>query len=296
MLAVGLSNAGARVVVVDARAVTVFDADAGRRLSSAEITPAPPAPTAATISPDGHTIAVASRAGSVSFIDTATGHAHSELALNDGPVTDLAYSPDGRAVASAANNTLTIWNPRSATPRQVLTIPGGQVQGIAFSPHGHTLYTSSVGGLVLEWDLTGQATRPSSCAHSAVPVLRPALTASAATGPLARRQDVRRPPRRLHRWAVLRPDLAATGIFHRQAEGRQHHRARVVTHCTGACRWRARWSSPVVACRWHAPAGAGAERPAVGPCAAARPGVGRRAAGAALHTSARSDSSDRVLS
>jgi WD40 repeat protein len=94
----------------------------------------------------------------------------------------LAYSPDGHAAASAANATVTIWNPRSATPREVLTAPGGQVQQLTFNPDGHRLYTSAVGGLVLEWDLTGKASfgerfvlgRPLPCCDPVAP-LAPSL-------------------------------------------------------------------------------------------------------------------------
>ena len=133
----------------------VFDARSLRRLRSFAITPAPAAPSAAAISPDGRTIAIASQAGGVSFIAGTTGAARPGIGSTAGSVVNVAYSPDGRAVASAANNKVIIWNPRSARPSEVLTVPGGQVQGVAFSPEGRTLYTSSV-GVVLEWDLSGE--------------------------------------------------------------------------------------------------------------------------------------------
>jgi DNA-binding SARP family transcriptional activator/WD40 repeat protein len=156
VLAEGLTEAGARVAVVDARTVSVFDARSLRRLSWAAITPTLAAPSDAAISPDRHTVAIASQTGGVSFIDVASGNARRGIGPDTGSVASLAYSPNGRAVASAANNTVIIWNPRSATPREVLTVPGEQVQEVAFSREGRTLYTSSVGGLVLEWDLTGE--------------------------------------------------------------------------------------------------------------------------------------------
>ena len=100
MLAVGLTDVGARVAVVDARTVSVFDARSLRRLSSVAITPTLAAPSAAAISPDGHTIAIASHAGAVSFIDVSSGDARPGIGPNTGSVTSIAYSPDGRAVAS----------------------------------------------------------------------------------------------------------------------------------------------------------------------------------------------------
>jgi DNA-binding SARP family transcriptional activator/WD40 repeat protein len=156
VLAVGLTNAGARLTVADARTVSVLDARSLRRLSWAAITPPLAAPSDAAISPDGHTVAIASQMGGVSFIDVASGNARPGIGPNTGSAATLAYSPAGHAVASAANNTVLIWNPRSAMPREVLTVPGEQVQEVAFSREGRTLYTSSVGGVVLEWDLTGE--------------------------------------------------------------------------------------------------------------------------------------------
>jgi DNA-binding SARP family transcriptional activator/WD40 repeat protein len=185
VLAVGLIDAGARVAVVDARAVAVFDARSLRRLSSVAITPAPAAPAAAAISPDGRAIAISSPTGAVSFVDVASGDARPGAGPSTGSAASLAYSSDARAVASAANNTVIIWDPQSAMPREVLSIPGGQVQGVAFSPDGDTLYTSSVGGLVLEWDLSGERSfgrrfalsRPSSCCNP-VASLAPPLALS----------------------------------------------------------------------------------------------------------------------
>jgi hypothetical protein len=60
VLALRLTDAGARLLVVDAHSVSTFGASPVRRLSSAAITPALAAPSAAAISPDGATIAVGS--------------------------------------------------------------------------------------------------------------------------------------------------------------------------------------------------------------------------------------------
>ena len=156
VLAVRLTGAGARLLVVDAHSISVFGASPVRRLSSATITPAPAAPSATAISPDGGTVAVGSHTGQVSFVDPATGHARPGTGAHGSAVTSLTYSPDGRAVASTGTgNTVTIWDPQTARPAQVLTAPAEQVQYVAFSPDRTTLYTSSLGGVLLTWDLTG---------------------------------------------------------------------------------------------------------------------------------------------
>jgi DNA-binding SARP family transcriptional activator/WD40 repeat protein/energy-coupling factor transporter ATP-binding protein EcfA2 len=158
VLAVSPTDAGSRITVVDPRSVAVFDARSLRRLAWTAITPAPAAPSAAAISPDGQTIAIASHTGIVTFVDAISGDARRAAGPNSGSVASLAYSQDGRSVATAANDTVIVWDPRSATPREVLSVPGGQVLGTTFSAGGQTLYTSSVEGLVLEWDLTGERT------------------------------------------------------------------------------------------------------------------------------------------
>jgi WD40 repeat protein len=156
VLAVRLDPDGARLVVVDARRVSVFGSRSVRRLSSVAITPAAVAPTAAATSPNDRTIAVGSRTGQMSFIDATTGDARLGTGIHSGPVTNVTYSPEGRAVASTGNDRrVIVWDPQTARSAEVLTAPAEQVQDVAFSLDGRTLYTSSAGGVVLTWDLTG---------------------------------------------------------------------------------------------------------------------------------------------
>ena len=159
VLVVRLIDDGARVLVVDARRVSVFDSSSIRRLSSVAITPAPVAPSAAAISPDSRTIAVGSRTGQMSFIDASTGDARRGTGSQSSPVTSVNYSPEGRAVASTgSDNKVIVWDPQAARSAEVLTAPAERVEGVAFSPDASTLYTSSLGGVLLEWDLTGNRT------------------------------------------------------------------------------------------------------------------------------------------
>ena len=158
VLSVRLVDAGARLLVVDARRVSVFDASSLRRLRAVAITPALTAPSAAAISPDGRMIAVGSRDGQLSFVDSSTGAARRGAGPGGNAVTDVVYGPDGRSVVSTANDSnVIVWDPQAARAAQVLTTPAPaeQVEGVAFSPDASTLYTSSVGGVLLEWDLTG---------------------------------------------------------------------------------------------------------------------------------------------
>jgi WD40 repeat protein/transcriptional regulator with XRE-family HTH domain len=182
VLAVRLTDAGARLLVVDTRRISTFGASPVRRLSSAAISPAAAAPSAAAISPDGSTVAVGSPTGQVWFVDPATGHARPGTGARGTAVTSLTYSPDGRAVASTGTgNEVIVWDPLTARPAQVLTAPTEQVQTVAFSPDGTTLYTSSLGGVLLAWDLTGDRSfgrrfaigRGSPCCRTVLPPAPP---------------------------------------------------------------------------------------------------------------------------
>ena len=157
VLSVRLVDAGAQLVVVDARRVSVFDTSSLRRVRSVAITPAPTAPSAAAISPDGRTIAVGSPDGQMSFVDSSTGHARRGVGSSGHPVTNVVYGPDGRSVVSTGNdNDVIVWNPQAARIAQVLTVPAEQVEDVAFSSDASTLYVSSVDSVLFEWDLTGR--------------------------------------------------------------------------------------------------------------------------------------------
>jgi WD40 repeat protein len=156
LFALRLVDSGSRLVVVAARGVSVYDAHSLALVRSDAILPTPASPSAAAISPDGRTIAIGSRTGSVSFVDLSTGDAHRGVGGQGGAVAAVVYSPNGASVVSIGDdNQVTVWDPRTNTPVTVLTGPLGQVQNAAVSPDGSTLYTASLDGVVLAWDLTG---------------------------------------------------------------------------------------------------------------------------------------------
>jgi WD40 repeat protein/DNA-binding SARP family transcriptional activator/type II secretory pathway predicted ATPase ExeA len=74
------------------------------------------------------------------------------------PVTDAAFSPDGRVLAAGtARGSLIFWNLASgARLGPVLHHPRGQESrgNLAFAPDGATLYTSVQGGKTIVWDVT----------------------------------------------------------------------------------------------------------------------------------------------
>jgi WD40 repeat protein/DNA-binding SARP family transcriptional activator len=156
LLAIRLLDAGARLMVVTARQVELYDSATLRRVATVMIRPAPLLPTTAAISPDGAELVIGSQNGSVSFVDAATGALRIARGGDSAAIASAAYAPDGRTVITVGDDgKVIVWDPRTASEQTTLSGPAGHVQDAQVSPDGSTLYTAGVGGMVLAWDLTG---------------------------------------------------------------------------------------------------------------------------------------------
>ena len=82
--------------------------------------------------------------------------ARPQLALQLGhslPIMALAYSPDGRLLASGSNdNTVKIWDATSRELIRTLEVHTAPVRGVAFSPDGKTLTTGDENGDIKLWN------------------------------------------------------------------------------------------------------------------------------------------------
>jgi WD40 repeat protein len=136
----------------------------------------------AALSPDGRTVAVAHQRGDVHALpgeapvrlwDVASGKELHELAGHTMEVFDLAFSPDGRLLATCTLDTRgTVGVPRSrfdevfvwdlAAGKRVAALPEGLPVGagsVAFALDGRTLATASTDGVISLWEVASWTVR-----------------------------------------------------------------------------------------------------------------------------------------
>jgi WD40 repeat protein len=86
--------------------------------------------------------------------DARTGGLLARAQPRTGPVNTLAFSPDGRLLATAGNDgDITLWDPVSLRRIGVLAGPVGSVEALAFSPDSQTLASGEDNRTILLWDM-----------------------------------------------------------------------------------------------------------------------------------------------
>jgi WD40 repeat protein len=122
---------------------------------------------AVAFSPDGKTLASASRDRTVKLWDAGSGATLQKLVGHTNGVSAVAFSPDGKTLASASRDrTVKLWDAGSGAVRQTLEGHMGYITAVAFSPDGKTLASASYDGTVKLWDAGSGAVRQTLEGHT----------------------------------------------------------------------------------------------------------------------------------
>jgi WD40 repeat protein len=146
-----------RVATFETETVRVHDAATGKPFG--EPVTAKMEYGSTQVSPDGATLATVPgwlsgglREGSVRLWRTATGKAHGEALRHEGAATCLAFSPDGRLVATGGmDGTARLWEVETGRPHGSSLWHPGRLFEVAFAPDGSLLATLDESGTVRLW-------------------------------------------------------------------------------------------------------------------------------------------------
>ena len=147
----------------------IWDASTGEALTllKSDIGPV----TSVAYAPDGKTLATGferwdtgtyhgvNTSNVVIIWDAKTGKRLTELKGHIGPVTSVAYAPDGKTlVTGSRDNTAIIWDAKTGVALTTLTGHTNAVYSVSYAPDGKTLVTGSRDETAIIWDAkTGKA-------------------------------------------------------------------------------------------------------------------------------------------
>ncbi len=155
VLGVSFSGDGSLVAAAwpEVGVVRVLDPLTSREIRTIEVGDVFPGETA--LSPDGRSIAIGYGAiPTVTVYDVASGEPRSELLGHRFGITSIAWSPDGRRIATGGNDSsVRIWDGRTGRSQLEILGNAGPVLSVDWSPDGERLLTGSSDGTARVWDV-----------------------------------------------------------------------------------------------------------------------------------------------
>lgn len=104
-------------------------------------------------SPDSRSIAVGASNGKLFIVDAISGETRKEVNAHGQWVLSVAYSKDGKLIATGANDRLIkVWD-AAGELLHLLKGHTGNITSLQFSDDSHVLYSSSGDGTVKKWDI-----------------------------------------------------------------------------------------------------------------------------------------------
>ncbi len=162
-LSVAFSSDGATLVGTSPFRTKLWDVETQKNTATLEHTNRV---ASAAYSPEGMTLAVVARDGTINLWDVAT---HSIVTFGP-PIwlkNSIAFAPDGTTLASGAfDTTIKLWD--IATQTNIATLEGaGVVNSIAYSPDGTTLASDGADNTIKLWDVSTRTNTATLTGHTA---------------------------------------------------------------------------------------------------------------------------------
>jgi serine/threonine protein kinase/WD40 repeat protein len=105
-----------------------------------------------------HLAAIADWQGTVHLLETPTMRVVGTLASGDIRASAIAFSPDGKWLATGGpNDAIQIWDVAERRLARLLRGHRGRITGLAFAPDGHSLASTAMDGGVHLWSLAAEA-------------------------------------------------------------------------------------------------------------------------------------------